>query len=97
MLHYTFIRKKQMTKKQTDINDIFNKKIPGGLHGMNLHINSIYIFRMPETNVLMDFWLIKKMLECIYYLLFKKNGSLEYSIKKIWTLNVLVFEVLPFC
>lgn len=75
MLHYTCIRKKQMTKKQTDINDLFNKKSPGGLCGMIPHI--ICVFRMPETDVLLEFCLIKKMLECIYYLLLKKDGSLE--------------------
>lgn len=46
VLHFTFIRKKQMTKNQTDTKDLSNKKIPGHRWGMTSH--SICDFKMPE-------------------------------------------------
>lgn len=50
ILHFTFIRKKQMTKKQTDIHDFFNE-IPGHIWTVISHIISICIFKIPELRM----------------------------------------------
>lgn len=47
MLHFTFIRKKQMTKKQTDINDLLNKKNPDDI-GMNRCSHEILTKKMLD-------------------------------------------------
>lgn len=52
ILHFTFIRKKQMAKKQIDINDLFNE-ILGHIWSVISHIISICTFKIPELLMLL--------------------------------------------